>query len=499
MNKTTALILYATSPESLFIIPFLEYNLVKMKKKKNRAEIIFVVASITLYCIAASLVSLHRYWQYNAFWYDFGIFDETVWKLSQFKLPVITQLNPPQGKIVWADHFNPSSIFLAPFYWISNKQEIILVAQTIFVGLSAFIGFLITKKEIKSKIVRLSLLVSYLGFVGLQNALFTDVHNIVFALLPLMLSIWAIYQRRWQLYFLFLFITLGWQESMAAVGAGLGLFLILRKDKNIKVGLLTLATSLFYGILTMKVIIPVFRGNPYTYQPDIPTVWYEWIMRFFIPPEMKLKAILATFATFGFLPLFNISTVPMIVEHYLERFVLNMAATRWDLGFHYNVLLSPIMFLASLEVIRRLQNNKRVKKLLLLLWGIITITIVVFLHRFYLHGPLMLATHPAFYQTTKQMKFLDDFVKKIPKDKFLMTQNNLATHFTHGKTVLLNLDYQEIKPDVVAVDIREGQNANNFFPLQPHEVKNLVASLSADLNYTKKEITDSQLIFMMKN
>src|SRR4030042_6870023 len=92
-------------------------------------ELILIIVFIFLYSLAASLVSLNRYWQYNAFWYDFGIFDTTIWKLSRFQLPIILNLQPPLGKIVWADHLNPSAILLAPIYWITDKQEIIFTAQ----------------------------------------------------------------------------------------------------------------------------------------------------------------------------------------------------------------------------------------------------------------------------------------------------------------------------------------------------------------------------------
>jgi len=46
--------------------------------------------------------------------------------------------------------------------------------------------------------------------------------------------------------------------------------------------------------------------------------------------------------------------------------------------------------------------------------------------------------------------------------------------------------------------LRDGQNANNFFPLSFSETNFLVASVSADLNYEKKSVTDSEIIFIRK-
>jgi len=218
---------------------------------------------------------------------------------------------------------------------------------------------------------------------------------------------------------------------------------------------------------------------------------------FFLPADLKFRSMLLTFVTFGFLPFVSFATYPLIIEHYLERFVFNFAATRWDLGFHYNALLSPIMFLAALDVLQRIQNHKKLKKILSL-WALSIIGIVFFLHRFYLHGPLMLATHPTFYEQTQRAVFLKNFVDQIPRKGLLMTQNNLATHFTHGNIVLLNSNIEKVKPDVIAVDIRPGQNANNFFPLTPAEFDELVVTISQNLNYERIEIIDSQLIFTRK-
>lgn len=247
----------------------------KIKKKIDLFEFCLVTVLIFLYSLAASLVSLNRYWQHNAFWYDFGIFDTTIWKLSRFQLPIIAHLLPPLGKIVWADHFNPSAVFLIPFYWFTDKQEIIFIAQAIFVGLSAFVAYLVTRKIVKSTIVRISLVISYLGFVGLQNALYTDVHNIVFALLPFMLTIWAAYQKKWGIYWIFLLITIGFQENMAAVVTMFGLFLILKKERNIKEGIITVCLGILYGVMAIEVIIPAFNSGYYSYQPAIPKIWYE--------------------------------------------------------------------------------------------------------------------------------------------------------------------------------------------------------------------------------
>ena len=55
-------------------------------------------------------------------------------------------------------------------------------------------------------------------------------------------------------------------------------------------------------------------------------------------------------------------------------------------------------------------------------------------------------------------------VAKVPRNKSIMTQNNLAPHFTHHKNIwLLRNNFEEYSPDYIFIDIRKGQSPNDFF------------------------------------
>lgn len=266
---------------------------------------------------------------------------------------------------------------------------------------------------------------------------------------------------------------------------------------QVKVGVSTILISLLWGALVMKTVIPFLNGGNYSYQPSVPTSIDGWVNGLIFPADLKLRTIVLTALTFGILPFFSLATLPLILFHFLERFVLNTAATRWDLGFHYNALLSPILFLGAVDMIERLQKRKFWARLLPI-WAVGSIGMVIFLHRFYLHGPLMLATHPVFYEQTRRNQFLRDFVAKIPREGLIMTQNHLAAHLTHNRVVLLRPDFEKLKPDIIALDMRQEQNANDYFPFSPGQFEVFVASVSASPNYKKKVIREDQWIFLYK-
>lgn len=462
-----------------------------LKIKQYKEE--FVVGLVILiYVIAASAVSLNRYWQFNAFWYELGLYNEAIWKVSRFQPPTIEQFD---NKLIFADHFNPSLFLFSPVYWFTDRTEAILIVQAAAVGLSAWVAYLIGRKFFKRRIAVFALLTAYLGFVGLQNALYTDFHDTTVATLFVMLVFWAIFNKRWLLYFLFLLFVLGFKESMPGLGVGLGLFLLLRRDRHFKIGFLTILISIFWFIAVTKLVIPYFSGGVFAYEPIRYSSIRQVITAFFIPLGLKARTIFLSLATFGFAPIFNLSLWPVIVEHYAERFVFSNAATRWDLGFHYNATISPLFFVSSLSVFKFIEK----RRFLTFCWSMLIIANVIFLHRFYLHGPLMLATHPVFYWETKNAKFMEDFFKTIPKDGLIMTQNNIAAHLSQYRVRLIDFNsFNHVNPDIVALDLRGGQNANDFFPSNFEETKRLAHFLYINGRYSKLEFTSDQLIFVKK-
>lgn len=446
---------------------------------------------ILLYIIINSLAALLRYWQGNAFWYDFGILDSTIWQWSRFTLPNIPQLLLPHGKFIWADHFNPSAILLSPVYWVTSRAEAMIILQTIFVGISGYLLYLVSARLLKNRLAPFALTFCYLMYVGLQSALHTDIHNIVFSLLPFMAAIWALHTNHFKLYFLFLFLTLGWQENLATTVMLLGIYVYV-STKNKKLALGTSLLGLIYGILCLKLIIPAINYGVYSYAPVLGPSLFNSLPEL-IYPYQKLRTIIYSYLSFGLIPFFDISTLPMALEHFVQRFILNDAATRWDLGLHYNATLSPILGLGALQALRYLEKKGFTR--IITTWSVVAILTSLILHRFVLHGTMLLGTHPVFYQDAKNAKYLRDFINHVPREGLIMTPNNLGAWLSHSSLILPTLKYKEYKPDTIVLDVRDGQNGNNFFPLQPHQYFELSAQVATDSAYALQYQSSEQSIY----
>ncbi len=94
---------------------------------------------------------LNRFWQYEAFYYDHGMYESTAYQISHFTMPLHDR---GSGKVpIYVDHLYPSmQLALAPFYWIWDSYETPIVVMAVYIGLSVLVGYEIGRKTIKNKI-----------------------------------------------------------------------------------------------------------------------------------------------------------------------------------------------------------------------------------------------------------------------------------------------------------------------------------------------------------
>jgi hypothetical protein len=160
---------------------------------------------------------------------------------------------------------------------------------------------------------------------------------------------------------------------------------------------------------------------------------------------------------------------------------------RWGLGLHYSAQLAVIMVFSSVMAIR-----KYTKQVLVAI-GIILIGVSIFLHQFKLHGPLGLSYNPAFYRNSNNFVFLNDLISHVPKGATVMTQNNIAPHMIHTHRVyLLRAVYDDFMPDYFVLDLRPGQNFNDFFGA---DIKSVLMTLPQDTRYQVVYHTKEQFIY----
>jgi len=254
--------------------------------------------------------------------------------------------------------------------------------------------------------------------------------------------------------------------------------------------------SFLYSFTAIYWIIPAIGHHPYLYPP----VYKDsllLIIRDFFSPSIKIKTIVVTFASFGFASILFLPLSLGIMFDLFSRFSLNDAPSRWDIGMHYNILYAVFLFVASFEILKVIKSKWGKKNQTA--YAILILITTLFFHRFY-HGPFGLFFNKVFWQNTKKQEFMTRYINSIPRDKgLLMAQNNISTRFTRQDVVLLKKNYEEYNPDIIAIDFREGQNPNNFYPLEEKDVKILIDTIQQDSKYINTYTKEENRYIFIKN
>jgi len=448
---------------------------------------------VALYTIAASLVSLHRFWQYEVFYYDFGIYDQAIWNIAHFRPPVIDHF-VIGGKWIFADHFGPSIFLLSPVYWVTDRPEAMLIAQAVLAGLSGLVIYALARHVLKRNIASFGITAAYLMFIGLQNALISDIHDVTFMVLPLSLTLYAFAKRRMTLFWISFLITLGFKESTGFLGMGIAMLIFVTERSWRKTALYVAAVSILWSIATTQWIIPYFYGRRYFYTPtwDANPITLLWM--FFDDPQ-KRRTVFYSLMNFGFFPIFYPPSWPMIIQDLATRFLQKDFTLRWGLGLHYSTQMAVILAYASVMGLSSVAKKFRYKAIIPVA-GILLVLIAAVLHRFILRGPLGLSYNPAFYANTKNFGFLNNLISRVPKGATVMTMNNIAPHMLHTHHVyLLRAVYDDYLPEYFVLDLRSGQNFNNFFGA---DIEALKLTLPKDTRYEEFYKNGDQVIYKRK-
>lgn len=435
---------------------------------------------------------MNRFWQFEAFYMDHGFFDSAIWKVAHGLPPIVDLSWIVTNQL--GDHFSPVMYLLSPLYLFTNAYEPILIIENLFVALSGLILYYLAYEKTQRRLFSFSLLVAFTWFIGLQNAVIAFYHNDLFAMLTLSLALLQIYKKNWLLFSLFLLLTLGLKENFAGVGIGLGVYLFLKGFR--KQGIFAGIFSAIYYVLVTHWIIPTIAHYPYPYSATIPG--FPNILTDFFTPKIKAITIVVSLITFGFLPLTGWTFLPTVFQDLYSRFVLNTGSARWDLGLQYNSILSVLLFFGAIEGAVLLLKYGWYKKLVNL-HAVVIIASVLVLHRFVYHGPYGLLYNSAFYRHTGEMGFLNNFVAKIPLRGLIMAPNNIASHLTHHDDVmLLREDYPTYSPGVIVLDVRPGQNPNNYWPVISEHLPGLLLNLQKDPTYSVGYHSGDQWIFVKR-
>jgi|GEM_PF-6849707 len=232
--------------------------------------VLLVFVAIIVLATTAIIFSLNRYNEFVYGKFDLGNMNQMLYNSSRGHFMVITDYfgnNVPR----WAmSHVDPSLLIFVPINWFYSDANFLLVAQITAFLFSAFLLYLIAKKQALSNIVsaNVALLVFLLPVSGFI-LVWTTFHSLILAMPFLLLAYFLILciqkgtsKNKYRLYIFLIyfsfFVVVASKEELGLIVFLFGIYLFY-KFKNIRKHILVISVlSLVWTLLCFLVIIPKY-------------------------------------------------------------------------------------------------------------------------------------------------------------------------------------------------------------------------------------------------
>lgn len=359
--------------------------------------------------------------------YDLAIADQAIWKYSQFKNPIIT-VHAYYDKPIYYDHFEPIYILISPFYRLLEDIRLLILLQIIAVCVAGYAVYLLS---ISRKIifpVALSILITFLAFFGIQNALWSDVHSVVLAIPFLAFFIYFLEKKKARLAAICFIFAILCKEDIALFTFLISLIYFFY-SKN-KTALYFAAGSILYLLFIFGIFFP-YMTDGYKFQNSQGLLSNLKITNFYNTND-KREAIFYSLASFGFLPLAAPIYLILFLADLGHYFVLgsDYVSSAQGLFLHYRATLALFLAWPAIIAISRFKKLNRTYIAIYLF----SCTIIV---QYILHLPLSYLTKSWFWQTPPAVHDIEKAIKVLPSNASLATQVNIAPHLTHRDEVYL--------------------------------------------------------------
>jgi uncharacterized membrane protein len=368
-------------------------------------RVTWLIAAVTF--AVYTTVSVFRYLRMDPGSWDLGIYTEYVRQFAGLHAPVVTIKGA--GFNLLGDHFQPIVALIAPFYRIFPSPVTLLVAQALLTAISVFPVCRAARELLGTGVSRV-IGAAYGISWGLQQMIIFDFHEIAFAVPLIAFSLSALVRRRpwaaaaWALPLVFakedqgltvaaiglvmlgMAVMAGRQPRPAGQGgtgpAGQGVIGPAGQGHTgstgpagrlwssqvtsawaIAGGLLVI-WGLGWSALAIEVIIPHF--NPAHHYP----YWFDGgllapgghhfsagglLAQFSHAGPEKLRTTFMVLLPVAFLALRSplaITAVPTLVLRFLAT-----SSSYWGTDWHYSATLMPIVFLAAIDGLARIQAH----------------------------------------------------------------------------------------------------------------------------------------------
>lgn len=337
---------------------------------------------VAIYIIFFSIFSVARYRNMYANYFDLGIMHHVVYNSYQAMRTgdwsrFLEHTDPigPQQVVRSAVHNDIILGLFAPLYFISPSPAILLVVQSVALGVGAIVLYGIAQHIMQRQRHRdriaLVCSVAYLFYPPLQLMNRFDFHAVALATPLILFMIYYWMQKRYGWSTLFLVLSLSTKEQVGLTTAVFGAWVILSnmqltlrarrgiarasmmkllRERDVRFGLMVLIVSVVWVALSFKVIIPFFRGGGH-----FALSRYEQInVMSMLYRQSTVDYLRSLFGPLGFSSFLSPFWLIALPEFCVN--LLSQDPNMHSIVFHYTAVLIPFIFISSLYALRYLMN-----------------------------------------------------------------------------------------------------------------------------------------------
>lgn len=389
------------------------------------------MAGALFFAYAAVSLRIHERLMSNS--YDLGIFEQVVRSYAEGHLPV-SELKGPDFPVL-GDHFSPVLALVAPFYRLWPAPATLLVVQAALIAASVVpLAFWVHRKlgPLAAAVIGTCYGVSW----GIASAVGFDFHEVAFAVPLLVFSLVALGRGRLHAAAYWALPLLLVKEDLGLTVAVIGVLIALRGNRRL--GIITAVSGLVAALLVLFVILPAFNPNgsfAYWFWLDSPgggqggpldqlhkaTVGL-------VTPQAKVSTLVLVLAPTLFLAVRS-PLVLIAAPTLLWRFASGNAF-HWGTGYHYSLVLMPIVFVAFADaLIRRREHTGSVRRYLA---GCAAVSLLL-LPSF----PLWQLVQPATWRADSRIAVAHRLMDRIPDGATVQASNQLVPHLTNRTSASL--------------------------------------------------------------
>lgn len=340
-----------------------------MKRYRFRVALLVLAGFVFAYAVGFSALSLRRYDVFHATTFDLGIIAQVTWNTAHgrwFETSIDRATNTELIGSYLGNHVRPILLVLAPFYLLWPDPRLLLVVQSLALGLAAFPLFAIAHKQTEDRKAALIVAGCYLAYPALGFLNLADFHPIALSIPLLFVAYWALQEGRMPLFWGAVLLALSTKEEMVApIGMWGVVKLLERQKRGVAMGLLAL--SGVWAVLSFGLVIPRFNeGESYRF-------WQLWSHLPFFPSQGASSEgtvqvigsgsartialfLIHLFLPLGFLPVLGYGSFAVALPS-LAYLLLGQRPAFHSVGYQYPAVLIPWFFLAVVEGLRRLRRR----------------------------------------------------------------------------------------------------------------------------------------------